>query len=628
MCGLVAILQRVGTPDPRVLDAMADAIAHRGPDGAGRHLHEGVGLAHRRLAIIDPEGGAQPMHADGVTLVFNGAIVNHVELHDELLALGHAFNSRSDTEVLLRAYLQWGEAALERLIGMFAFVIHDERRRGCLVARDHFGIKPLYWRREADRILIASEIKALLAAPGTPRALDPQALDDYLALQLVLGERTLFEGIRKLEPAHLQWIDLRTLETRSRRYWRRRFDVVEPADPDALRALVATSVTRQLRSDAPLGVYLSGGLDSSLVAAAAATAHAGPLHAFTGAFREGPMFDETVHARAVATHVGAQLQTLWPTEDDWIEQLPRLARQMDEPAAGPGLFPQFMVSRMARDSVKVCLGGQGGDELFGGYARHLVGALESALEDAIAGRCDPSRPTLAQLEPGLATLGPYRPLLRSVWRHGLEGPAWQRYFRLIDRSGTDTDWLAEAHRSAERRDAVAQRVEALFNAPEGAGPVQRMLEFDLAASLPALLQVEDRVSMAVGLESRVPLLDPALAEAAARLPDAALLAGGRLKAVLRDVAAPWLPASIVGRTDKMGFPVPLQQWSRGRGRDFVADVLGSRACRERGLFDAPALARLIDGEQPFGRALWGALQLELWHLTMIDPPAGGDPLAA
>jgi asparagine synthase (glutamine-hydrolysing) len=206
MCGLVAILQRAGTPDARVLDAMADAIAHRGPDGAGRHLHEGVGLAHRRLAIIDPQGGAQPMHAEGVTLVFNGAIVNHVELRETLLALGHAFTSHSDTEVLLRAYLQWGEAALERLVGMFAFVLHDARRRGCLVARDHFGIKPLYWRREAGRLLFASEIKALLAVPGARRSIDPQALDDYLALQGVLGERTLFEGVHKLEPAHLQWI--------------------------------------------------------------------------------------------------------------------------------------------------------------------------------------------------------------------------------------------------------------------------------------------------------------------------------------------------------------------------------------------------------------------------------------
>jgi asparagine synthase (glutamine-hydrolysing) len=444
----------------------------------------------------------------------------------------------------------------------------------------------------------------------------------------VLGEHTLFEGVHKLEPAHLQWIDLRTLETRTRRYWRRRFDEVAPADPEALRALVDASVARQLRSDAPLGLYLSGGLDSSLVAAAAARGHAGPLHAFTGAFREGPEFDETVHARAVASHLGARLETVWPTEDDWIEQLPRLARMMDEPAAGPGLFPQFMVSRLARRSVKVCLGGQGGDELFGGYARHLVGALESALDDALAGRSDPLRPTLAQLEPGLATLGPYRPLLRSAWRHGLEGPAWQRYFRLIDRSGVDTDWLAAEHRDAGRRARVAARVEAIFNAPQGAGPVQRMLEFDLNATLPALLQVEDRVSMAHGLESRVPLLDPALAEAAARLPDAALLAGGRLKAVLREVAAPWLPASVVGRTDKMGFPVPMQQWSHGRGRDFLADVLGSRACRERGLFDVCALARLIDGEQPFGRALWGALQLELWHLTMIDATTGGQALAA
>ncbi|MFM1987616.1 MAG: hypothetical protein RJA99_573 [Pseudomonadota bacterium] len=628
MCGLVAIARRHGMPDTRLLDAMADTLAHRGPDGAGRHLHGTVGLAHRRLAIVDPEGGAQPMTASGLTLVFNGAIVNHVELRAELEGLGHVFTGACDTEVLLHAILRWGEAALPRLEGMFAFVAHDTRDASLLVGRDAFGIKPLYWRREPDRLLWASEAKALLAAPGVPRRLDLQALDDYLALQAVPGERTLFEGILKLEPAHLQRVDLRTLSVRTTRWWRRVFGGPS-VDPARLRDRIGAGVARQLRADVPVGVALSGGLDSSTVAAAAARAGVAPPVAFTGAFREGPEFDETAHSRRVADHLGARLETVWPTEADWIDALPRLARAMDEPAAGPGLFPQFMVARLARaHGVKVLLGGQGGDELFAGYARHLVGALEAALEDAIDGRARPGSATLATLEPGLSTLGPYRPLLRSAWRDGLQGPAWLRYFRTIDRSAGADDWIAAEHRAPARRAAVAERVRTRFEAPEGASPLQRMLEFDLSALLPSLLQVEDRTSMAVGLESRVPLLDTGLAQDAAGLADASLLAGGRTKAALRDAAAPWLPAATVERRDKMGFPVPLQHWARGRAREFVADVLGSRACRERGLFDAPALARLVDTEAAFGRALWGALQLELWHLAMIDPPVTGDALAA
>ncbi|MEI7444317.1 MAG: asparagine synthase (glutamine-hydrolyzing) [Burkholderiales bacterium] len=628
MCGLVAIARRHGAPDARLLDAMADTLAHRGPDGAGRHVHGTVGLAHRRLAILDPAGGAQPMSADGVALVFNGAIVNHVELRAELEARGHVFRGTGDTEVLLRAYLQWGEAMLPRLEGMFAVVVHDTRDASLLVARDAFGIKPLYWRREPDRLMWASEAKALLAAPGVPRRLDAQALDDYLALQAVPGERTLFDGLLKLEPAHLQRVDLRTLSVRGARWWRRRFGGA-PVEPAALRERIAAGVGRQLRADVPVGVALSGGLDSSTVAAAAARAGAQPLVAFTGAFREGPEFDETAHARRVAEHVGARLETVWPTEAEWIDALPRLARAMDEPAAGPGLFPQFMVARLARaHGVKVLLGGQGGDELFAGYARHLVGALEAALDDAIDGRARPGAATLATLEPGLGTLGPYRPLLRTAWRDGPHGPAWLRYFRTIDRSAGSDDWIASEHRAPARRAAVAERVRERFEAPEGASPLQRMLEFDLTALLPSLLQVEDRTSMAVGLESRVPLLDTALAQDAAGLADAMLLAGGRTKAALRDAAAPWLPAETVGRRDKMGFPVPLQHWARGRAREFVADVLGSRACRERGLFDPAALTRLVDTEAAFGRSLWGALQLELWHLAMIDAPVTGDALAA
>ena len=627
MCGLVGLIQHAGVPDAGLLARMGETLVHRGPDGEGTYLAERVAFHHRRLSIIDPEGGRQPMSADGVTLAFNGEIYNYVELRDELRRMGHVFATQSDTEVLLRMYLQYGTDCFARLDGMFAVLLHDARRRIVIAARDPFGIKPLYWWRGGDRLSYASEIKALLRDPAVERAVDPQGLEDYLALQFVLGARTLFSGIRKVEPAHWQRIDLADLSVHEERYWAPDYTgtgapCTETLEDAARRvhALIDAAVARQMRSDVPVGAYLSGGMDSSLVCALAAPRADGALHAFTGAFREGPAFDESAHATAVARHVGAHLHLSWIGEAQWIDALPRLAWAMDEPAAGPGLFPQFVVSSAARETVKVCLGGQGGDEIFGGYARHLIGAFEEAMLSAMRGqRTAPGALGLAELEAGLGTLGPYLPLVRRAWAGGIDAPGHARYLRLIDRSDAAGPTLAPAMRERMRTTGVPQRFQAVFDRPDGASHLQRMLHFDLAASMPALLQVEDRVSMAVSLESRVPLLTTSLVQAVAALPDALLLAGGRLKGLMRRAAGPHLPAEILARTDKMGFPVPLQHWARGRARDFVRDVLLSRRARERGLFDPRALETLIDSEAEFGRALWGALQLELWHQTMIDP---------
>jgi len=624
MCGLVAILERQGIPDGALLARMAERIAHRGPDDEGQAISGGVGLHHKRLSIIDlSSGGHQPMARDGVTVVFNGEIYNYVELRDELAARGHGFSTQSDTEVLLHMYLEHGPDCVAQLNGMFAFVLHDARRNLCLVARDHFGIKPLYWWRDASRILYASEIKALLVHPAVPRRLDQTALEDYLTLQYVLGERTLFDGIRKLEPAHYQVVDLATHAARTVRYWEPDYspDLSATGEPEIrhLRQLIEASVARQMRSDVPVGAYLSGGLDSSLVTGVAARCFPGRLTTFTGAFREGPEFDESGHALAVARHVDARAELTYPTERDWIDLLPKLVYHMDEPAAGPGLFPQYMVSAHARRHVKVVLGGQGGDEIFAGYARYLIGALEEALASSIAGAPRaPGALSLAELEQGLGTLKPYLPLLRRAWTSGVDAAPHERYFRLVNRLDASIAFLSPDLRDRLTRSGVRERFREVFERPAGCTHLKRMLHFDLVTSLPALLQVEDRVSMAVSLESRVPLLDPRLVEAAARLPDSMLLSEGKLKSALRKAAEPYLPESIVHRADKMGFPVPLQRWARGPARDFVHDTLLSSRAAGRGLFDGAALARLVEQEAEFGRALWGALQLELGHRTMLD----------
>ncbi|NLD69582.1 MAG: asparagine synthase (glutamine-hydrolyzing) [Limnobacter sp.] len=624
MCGLVAVVQPGRVPDRALLARMAAAIAHRGPDDEGQFVAEGIGMHHRRLSIIDIAGGHQPMSADGVVIVFNGELYNYLELRRDLQAQGHVFTTRSDTEVLLRMYLQHGPQCFSQLDGMFALVLYDARQRVCIAARDPFGIKPLYWWRGAGRIAFASEIKALLRDPAVARELDPVALEDYLGLQYVLGERTLFAGISKLQPAHYQVVDVDTLTVRNVRYWQADYADAGAGDAESaaeeVRALLDASVMRQMRSDVPVGAYLSGGLDSSLVCALAVDHAGAPFRSFTGAFREGPSFDESGHALTLARHVGAQADLLWIDEADWIEEMPRLAWQMDEPAAGPGLFPQFMVSRAAAGKVKVCLGGQGGDEIFGGYARYLIGALEQALIDAMGGRePGPGELTLGELERGLGTLGPYRSLLRRSWAQGIDAPAHLRYLRLVDRSDAAEQILSPSMRERLAHSSLPERFEQLFEQAGDCSHLKRMLHADLVSSLPALLQVEDRVSMAVSLESRVPLLGVELVEAVARLPDSVLLAGGQLKALMRRAAAPLLPSSILNRSDKMGFPVPLQRWARGASRNFVRDVLLCRRARERGIFDPAAIERLIDNEAEFGRALWGALQLELWHQTMIDP---------
>ncbi|MGE0798205.1 MAG: asparagine synthase (glutamine-hydrolyzing) [Lautropia sp.] len=623
MCGFVVLVRLGQPPDAGLLAQMAATLEHRGPDAEGTCRHGTVAMHHKRLSIIDASGGRQPMVADGVALCFNGEIYNYVELKRELEALGHRFTSASDTEVLLRSYLQWGDDCVARFDGMFAFVLHDRRRNRLFAARDHFGIKPLYRLRVGDTLIYSSEIKAILRHPAAPRALDPVGLEDYLSLQFVLPRRTLFTGIEKLDPAHCEQTDLLTLDGSARRYWQPDFDQVETAPDeralDEVAGLLHASIDRQIRSDVPIGAYLSGGLDSSFVAAAASRRTGGRLATFTGAFHEGPEYDETGYADELARHIGADAHTIYPTDRDFVDVLPDLIYCMDEPAAGPGLFPQFMVSRAARRHVKVCLGGQGGDEIFVGYARYLIGALEEALLDTIQGKpATENTLSLGNLEHCLSTLKTYLPLLSRSWGQGIDAPSNQRYFRILNRLDASADLLTPDLRAQMARSQVRERFSQIFDGPKRASHLKRMLHFDLVANLPTLLQVEDRASMAASLESRVPLLDRALVERVARLPDRTLLSGGFSKAVLRRAARGLLPERVLNRTDKMGFPVPLQRWIKGPAHDFVADILLSRRARERGIFCPNALERLIGNEMAFGRSLWGALQIELWHRTFID----------
>lgn len=639
MCGFVAVYDRHGRGGAELsatLRRMADTIRHRGPDDEGQYLDGALGLHHLRLSIIDLAGGHQPMHdaEDRLTIVFNGEIYNYVELRAELEADGAVFRTKSDTEVILNLYARHGEYGFGRLIGMFAFLLYDRPNRRAVVARDHFGIKPLYWHEGPGHLAFASEIKALLAHPEAEARPDWVNLSDYMTLQLVPDEGTLFSGVRKLLPGHLAVIDLapgsptRGQIIRDVTFWEPTypvdFNMGEEEAVEEVRALVEDSVRMQVRSDVPLGAHLSGGTDSSVVSLLAGRHCPQGLSLFHGRFEEGRDFDESEFARAVAHKAGAnaRLVEIVPRAADFAELLPKLVWHMDEPLAGPGLFPQYMVSRRAREEVKVVLGGQGGDELFAGYTRYLVAYLEQALKGAIHQSNDEGEHilNLTTMVPNLPELKAYVPLLRRFWRDGLFGPMDARYFRLIDRLEDARDLLTPGFQAKLQPERVFERFQSRFNHPRTKSYLNRMLAFDLSVILPALLHVEDRVSMAVSLESRVPLLDWRLADLAGRIPPRLKFPHGRLKYLLRTAFRGLLPQKIYHRKDKMGFPVPLHLWAREPGptRDLFHDTLLSRAGRERGLFEPGAVERALGSSEPFSRRLWGLLCLELWFQTFID----------
>lgn len=627
MCGFVGWVRSHGRAvTPSVLEHMAEALAHRGPDEQGSLIDGSVGFAHKRLSIIDLESGQQPMTIGGITLVFNGAIYNYVELRDELRRRGHPFATQSDTEVILRSYLEWGEALVDHLRGMFAFVVFDPEKKRLLAARDHLGIKPLYFTTMGEDLLLGSEIKALLRHPDVTAQPDWEAFQDYVTFQYVLGSKTLFCGIHKLEPGHMLRVDLRDGSRSIRKYWEPSFEIdllhTEEYFTTELRRLIEESVRIQLRCDVPAGTHLSGGLDSSTLAALASRESEEPLPAFHGRFQEGPDFDESQHARAVAEANGLRLIEVVPSGKEFVDLLPGLIYHMDEPMAGPGVFPQFMVSRRAAQEVKVALGGQGGDEIFGGYARYQVAYLEQALKGAITESNEEGEHivSLKSIVPHLAHLRQYTPMLRHFWSGGLFEPMDQRYFRLIDRSEGSLGLYGGDFKEMFDREAVFGRFQKLFNHPQTKSYLNKMTHFDLLANLPALLHVEDRVSMAVSLESRVPLVDHRIVELLASMPPAMKFKGGRPKHIFRKAIGDLLPRSVMDRKDKMGFPVPLHLWWQDVARDFTVDILTGQRARERGLLDPKSVHRLLNNEEPFSRKLWGALNLELWFQQFVDEP--------
>ena len=633
MCGLAGIMSRSGERvNEQVLVAMRDAQRHRGPDDAGLYLGEGVGLGHRRLSIIDLGHGHQPLldEADGLALVYNGELYNFRGLRKELESEGRVFHTNCDTEVVLRAWQQWGDACLPRLRGMFAFALWDVRARRLFLARDPLGIKPLHYgfTRHGD-LVFASELKGLLAHPDIGRELDPQALEDYLALGYVPDPKCIFRGLAKLPPGH--WLAWRAGEAPpvARQYWDVPFaPIADIAIDDAaaeLRRLLDGAVESQMVADVPLGAFLSGGVDSSAVVASMRRVGDGEVDTCAIGF-DHAAFDETRHAREVAEHLGTHHFEERVDSDDH-DLLDTLAGVYDEPFADSSALPTYRVCQLARRHVTVALSGDGGDENFAGYRRYRLHAAESRVR---------ARLPMALRRPLFGLLGRAwpkadwapRPLRAKTTFEALARDDVAAYFESV---GTTSTALRRAlHGRAFDIELQGYDPLSVFRAHAARAPTDHPLllaqYLDCKTWLPGdILTKVDRASMAHSLEVRVPVLDQALVEWASRLPPDLKLRHGEGKFIFKKMLEPDLPRDVLYRP-KMGFSVPLAAWFRGPLRARL-QTLATGELATNGWFDTATIARLVQqhgsGRRDHSATLWKLLMLDafLRGLQVAQPSA-------
>lgn len=616
MCGIAGwVSTRPITGADAVLGAMNDVLAHRGPDGEGRFVTRFAGgeaaLGHRRLAIIDLVTGDQPMRATSrpATIVFNGELYNFRELRLELEALGHAFRTRSDTEVVLEAYCRWGEACVRRFRGMFAFAIWDAADERLFLARDHFGEKPLYFWCDGETLAFASEAKALLAAGFVSPVLDREAVADYLVYRYVPGPRTLFRGIAKLPPgSSAVWHAGRLTE---RRYFSPPDGWQAPDEPArpvaAFAAALDEAVQTRLISDVPFGAFLSGGIDSSAIVAVMRR-HLGTVRTFSVGFAEA-RYSELEYARLVARHFGTDHHELVTQARDVVDYLPRLIRFRDAPVAEASDVPIYLLAREAATSVKMVLTGEGGDELLAGYPKHrfepFVGAYQRLVPAWLHGRL--VEPLVASLPYGARRL---KILARTAGMRGRD-ERLPRWFGALS-----PEELRALTNLAANRTGEGEAARPFQTAPQQS-LLRQALYFDQTSWLPDnLLERGDRMTMAASLEARMPFLDWPLACLVARLDDRRRIRFGQQKAVLRAAMRTTLPAPVLTRR-KVGFRVPFNEWFRGPLRTWLSDHLEGEGALSRPFYRRGSVERLIRehaaGAQNHERLLWTMLSLELFQ---------------
>jgi asparagine synthase (glutamine-hydrolysing) len=627
MCGIAGIynLDHFGRDSMRKhLKVMESLQEHRGPDARDVWVNNEkfVGFAHQRLSIIDlSQHGDQPMKDElGNWIVFNGEIYNFIEIRKEL---GESnFKTSSDTEVILQAYQKWGKDCVKHFRGMFAFALWDDRNQFLFCARDHFGIKPFYYAIVDGIFYFASEIKSILPFLNQIST-NIEGFKDYLTFQLVLDDKTLFNGVNQLLPAH--YIIVKNKKINIKKYWEIYYepDYNHSAKyfEEELSELFYDSIKVHLRSDVPVGAYVSGGVDSTSIASIASDFKgANNFMGFTGKFSKyGEAFDESRYAQVAADEKGFKLKTIDINSKDFINNIEKVIYHLDYPVAGPGSFPQYMVSQLASKYRKVVLGGQGGDEIFGGYTRYLVAYFEQCIKGAINGDMANGNyvVTYESIIPNLIALKNYQPMLKSFWSNGLFDSMDDRYFQLVNRAPTlksEIRWeLLEPY-------SVKNSFRKIFNGSNvrKESYFDLMTHYDFKTLLPGLLHVEDRMSMAHGIESRVPLLDRKIVELASTMPADIKFKNGDLKHVLKKVTKPHLPKAILERKDKMGFPTPLNDWINGPAKTFVMDILGSKKSLGRDIVDNKIVIDSLESEGKYSRKVWGLLSLEIWQREFHD----------
>jgi asparagine synthase (glutamine-hydrolysing) len=629
MCGICGIFY----PDPRrhverdTLAEMNRQIVHRGPDDDGFFLENHVGLAIRRLSIIDIKTGHQPIsnEDDNLWIVYNGEIYNHKELRDDLEARGHHYRTKSDTETIVHLYEEYGPDCVKHLRGMFAFAIWNRRKRNLFIARDRLGIKPLYYRFDSEKFLFGSEIKTILACPGVKAEFNRATLAEYLAFGYVAGSETMYSGIRKLPPGHTLELD-ESGQLKITPYW----DLSVQPDTDGksrehyvstYRELLEQCVSSHLMSDVPLGVFLSGGLDSSAVAALTTKIRREPIETFSVGYGE-EAFSELPFARQTAEHIGSRHHEVRLNREEFFETLPKLIWHEDEPIAWPSSVALYFVARLARERVTVVLTGEGSDETLAGYTRYAW-TLMNARMDKLYRLMTPS--SLRRWVRQGINSSPLTAALHRKLEHTFlvrDGESWPSFY--FDNFYCSFSASEQAHILSDEMRAVcgdAYRGSMQFWENSSADLLHRLLYTDIKTYLVELLMKQDQMSMAASIESRVPFLDHVLVEFTASIPAEYAVQGLAGKFVLKSAIEDLLPKDIVYR-QKMGFPTPWAYWLAGPQLDDLERMLLEPRTLLRGLFKPEALRQLFaehrSGRRDHGNRIWRLLNLETWLRVCID----------
>jgi asparagine synthase (glutamine-hydrolysing) len=626
MCGICGKLnfEKGNNVQPALIRAMMDAIRHRGPDDDGLHIASEVGLGFLRLSIIDLSSGHQPISNENGTvwIVFNGEIYNYRELREFLLSRGHVFKTKSDTEVIVHLYEELGPKCLERLRGMFAFAIWDENTKTLFLARDRVGIKPLYYSLTDKAIVFASEIKAILADPSIRRELAPEIIDRFLTFLYVPGEETLLKGIRKLEPGH--YLLVRDGRAEIRQYWDLQFSKrsnspsLDEAEKE-LSNLLAEGIQLHMIADVPVGVLLSGGVDSTAVLSFAAETTDKEISSYTVGFSDSGVADERPYARLAAETFGTQHHDMTITASNFADFLPQYVWHMEEPVCEPPAVAMYYVSKLAKKYVKVLLSGEGGDEAFAGYSnyrnilwlerlKHILPALNGAASRGICG---------ANAWFHSSRVAKYEPLLNATFPNYYYSRTSSPY--RYSGNGLGELYATDFEKSIDREYA-AEPVLKLFSKVKNQSILDQMLYIDTKTWLPDDLLIKaDKMTMANSLELRVPLLDHRILEFAASLPANYKVRGFSLKYILKRALSKRVPRAILKRK-KVGFPVPYDSWMKGDLKDWLRGILLDRETSARGYFRKSTVEKLLSenaGSGRYSKELFSLAVLELWHRQFL-----------